>query len=118
MLGARASLWIQERVLCIEVVKTTLWNYFKNRQGLITEDTYRQFATRYKFFHQQFAIVLSGFLHCRIEFRFVLHTDDADRGTLARRFHNQRHGNFWALTNIDNFPLRSDDVVLAKVFFR
>ena len=77
MLRARASLRIQERVLGIEVVKTALRNYFKNRQGLITEDTYRQFAARYKFFHQQFAIVLRSLLHRRIDFAFVLHDHDA-----------------------------------------
>src|SRR5437762_2378470 len=58
LIAARASLRIQGRVLGIKVVKTALRNYFKNRQGLITEDTYRQFAARYKFFYQQFVVVL------------------------------------------------------------
>src|SRR3989442_11829303 len=106
MLGASASLWIHERVLCVEVVKTTLWNYFKNRQGLITEDTYRQFAARYKFFHQQFAIVLRSLLHRRIDFAFVLHDHDAHGRTLPRRLYHQRHRNSWALTSVESFPLR------------
>src|SRR5438067_6621173 len=112
MLSARASLRIQERVFGIEVVKTALWNYFENRQGLITEDTYRQFAARYKLFHQQFAIVLAGFFHRRIEIGFLFHNYDADGGTLTRRFHDQRHRNLWTLISIDNFPRRCDDVVL------
>ena len=58
MLGAAASLRIEKRILVGEVVKAALWNYFENRQGLITENTYRQLAARHKFFYQQFAIVL------------------------------------------------------------
>jgi hypothetical protein len=54
VLGAAASLRIQKRVLVVKVVKTALWNYFKNRQRLITKNTYRQLAARHKFFYQQF----------------------------------------------------------------
>ena len=52
VLGAAASLRIQKRILVVEVVKTALWNYFKNRQRLITENPYRQLAARHKFFYQ------------------------------------------------------------------
>src|SRR5438552_15275279 len=103
MLRARASLRIQERVLGIEVVKTALWNYFNNWQGLITEDTYRQFAARYKFFHQQFAIVLAGLFYRRIKLAFIVHDHHPNRRSLTRRFHHQRHRNFWTLTNLDHF---------------
>src|SRR5207245_4295139 len=117
MLRARASLRIQERVLGIEIVKAALWNYFKNRQGLITEDTYRQFTARYKFFHQQFTIVLSGLFHRRIEFVFIFHDHDPNGRSLPRRFYYQRHRHLWTLTEVDHFPLRRDDVMLAKFCF-
>src|SRR5205809_6224064 len=68
VLGAAASLRIQKRVLVVEVVKTALWNYFKNRQRLITENTYRQLAARHKFFYQQFPIVLAGRRYRRVKF--------------------------------------------------
>src|SRR5437868_3792072 len=118
MLRARASLRIHERVLGIEVVKTALWNYFNNGQGLITEDTYRQFAARYKFFHQQFAIVLAGFFHRRIELAFVFYNYDSDGRSLTGWFDHQRDGNLWSLSNFNHFPLRSDYIVLAKLFLR
>src|SRR6266508_3755818 len=51
VLGTAAGLRIQKRVLVVEVVKTALRNYFKNRQGQITKNTYRQLAARHKFFY-------------------------------------------------------------------
>src|SRR5205823_4172211 len=118
MLRARASLRIQERVLGIEVVKTALRNYFKNRQGLITEDTYRQFAPRYKFFYQQFAIVLGRFFYGRIDLVFVFHDHDPDRRSLPRRFYHQRHGHFRTPAGVDHFRPGGDDVVLQKFLLR
>ena len=52
MLRAAARLRIQKRILVVEIVKAALRNYFENRQSLITEDTYRQFAAGYEFFYQ------------------------------------------------------------------
>src|SRR5207248_7337600 len=118
MLRARASLRIQERVLGIEVVKTALRNYFKNRQGLITEDTYRQFAPRYKFFYQQFAIVLGRFFYGRLDLVFAFHDYDPDRRSLPRRFYHQRHGHFRTLAGVDHFRPGGDDVVLQKFLLR
>src|SRR5205823_10005612 len=103
MLRARASLRIQERVLGIKIVKTTLWNYFKNRQGLITEDTYRQFAARYKFFYQQFVIELRRFFQRRIELVFFSYDYDSNRRALTRRFHDERHRHFRTLARANHF---------------
>ena len=55
VLGATATLRIQKRVFVVKVVKTALWNYFKNRQGLITEDTYRQCAAGAKWLRNDLA---------------------------------------------------------------
>ena len=52
VLRSAAGLRIEKRILVVEIVKAALGNYFENRQGLITEDAYRQFAARYKFFYQ------------------------------------------------------------------
>ena len=79
MLRSAASLRIEKRILVVEIVKAALGNYFENGQGLVTEDTYRQFAAGYKFFYQQFAIILCGFVDRGIEFAFVFHNDDAHR---------------------------------------
>src|SRR6266446_10793936 len=86
VLSATASLWIQKRILVCEIVKAALWNYLENRQGLITEDTNRQFPAGHKFFYQQFAIVVGGFGHGRFELAFISNNEHADRGTFTRRF--------------------------------
>src|ERR1700736_1235973 len=118
MLGARARLRIQERVLGIKVVKTALRNYFENRQGLITEDTYRQFAARYKFFHQQFAIVLRRLFQSRIELVFFSYDRDSNGGALSRGFYYQRQRHLWPLTRVDHFRFRRGDLVFEKLLLR
>src|SRR6266536_2493239 len=118
VLGSAGTLRIQKRVLIVKVVKTALWNYFKNRQGLITKNTYRQLATRHKFFYQQFAIVLAGLRHRRIKFARVFYNHHANGRTLSRRLYHQGNRDRWLLADFDDFPVRSDDVVLAKFFFR
>src|SRR5207253_2997625 len=79
-----------KRVLVVKVVKPALWNYFKNRQGLITKNTYRQLATWHKFFYQQFAIVLTGLRHRRIKFARVFNNHHANGSDLSRRLYHQR----------------------------
>src|SRR5947199_5279320 len=118
VLGTAATLRIQKRVLVVKVVKTALWNYFKNRQGLITKNTYRQLATRHKFFYQQFAIILAGLRHRQIKFARVFYNHHANGRTLSRRLYHQRNQDRWLLADFDDFPFRSDNVVLAKFFFR
>src|SRR4029077_13642532 len=88
VLGATATLRIQKRVFVVKVVKTALWNYFKNRQGLITKNTYRQLPARHKFFYQQFAIVLAGLRHRRIKFVRVFYNHHANGRTLSRRLYH------------------------------
>src|SRR5213082_1378246 len=114
VLGAAATLRIQKRVLVVKVVKPALWNYFKNRQGLITKNTYRQLATWHKFFYQQFAIVLTGLRHRRIKFARVFNNHHANGRALSRRLYHQRNRDRWLLADFDDFPFRSDDVVLAN----
>ena len=77
VLRSAASLRIQKRILVVEIVKAALGNYFENGQGLVTKDTYRQFAAGHKFFYQQFAIILRGFADSRFEFAFVFYNHDA-----------------------------------------
>src|SRR5437016_13808404 len=90
VLGAAATLRIQKRVLVVKVVKTALWNYFKNRHSLITKNTYRQLATRHKFFSQQFAIILAGLRHRQIKFTRVLYNQHPSGSTLSARLYHQR----------------------------
>ena len=52
MLGARPGLRIEKGILGCEIVKAALRDYLENRQGLITEDTNRQFPAGHKFFCQ------------------------------------------------------------------
>src|SRR4029450_1620874 len=118
VLGAAASLRIQKRVLVVEVVKTALWNYFKNWQGLITENTYRQLAARHKFFYQQVATILGGLRHRRIKLARVFYNPHANGRTLSCRLYHQRERNGRALADFDYFPFRSDDIVFAKFLFR
>src|SRR6266480_7175466 len=78
VLSATASLRIQKRILVGEIVKAALRDYFEDRQGLITEDTNRQFPTRHKFFYQQFSVVFRGFDQSGTELALVLHDNNAD----------------------------------------
>ena len=93
-----ARLRIEKRVLVREIVKAAFWNYFENRQGLITEDTNRQFSAGHKFFYQQFFIVLCDIGHGRIDLAFVFHDHNADGRTLARRLYHNRNWNGRTLT--------------------
>src|SRR5437762_12237208 len=78
VLSTTASLWIQRRILVCEIVKAALRDYFEDRQGLITEDTNRQFPTGHKFFYQQFSIVFRGFDQSGTDLELVLHDNNAD----------------------------------------
>src|SRR5204863_7517854 len=103
VLGAATSLRIQKRVLVVKIVKTALWNYFKNRQSLITKNTYRQLATQNKFFYQQFVIVLAGFSQRRFKFARVFYNHHSNARTLSRRLYYERHRNRWAVSGFDDF---------------
>src|SRR4029450_2475671 len=79
VLSPPASLWIQKRILVCEIVKAALRDYLENRQGLITEDTNRQFPTGHKFFYQQFSPVFRGLPQSGIAPTPVLPQNNADR---------------------------------------
>src|SRR5439155_10195132 len=73
MLCSTARLRIEKRILVVEIVKAALGNYLENGQGLVTEDTYRQFPAGHKFFYQQFAAILSGFADRGFDFALALY---------------------------------------------
>src|ERR1700747_3634035 len=107
MIRAATCLRIEKRILVGEIVEAAFWNYLENGQGLVTENTYRQFAPSYKLFYQQFAIVLRGTGNRRREFLRFFHDVDANSGPLSRRLDYHGWPNAWLLVGFNRFPLWS-----------
>ncbi len=116
---AASRLRIQKRILIVEIVKTALRNYLDDWQGLITEDTNRQFSPQTRIFRSTIRLIEFRSLgNGEIQMFCVFNNDHADGGPFARRLDHEWKCNSGALARMNDLPFRRRYTVIPKFFLR